>query len=200
MGWKPFKKLGKALKKGARKLKSNLKKHGPKLLGLGLGLMVPGVSGLLGKAIGGMTGNMGLGSALSQGFGNIGKGGLKGLLGQAMAPLKGRSFKNLLFGGQQMVDSGTDMMMQNRTGLFGSDMFQNYAKKQLGNELGRGGPQMGGMEGMQGMPPGLLGLLMKQRGQGAPQQGGGYQQQQQAVPYQEQGIENYMGGQEWTGI
>ena len=73
MGWKPFKKLGKALKKGAKKLKSNIKKHGPTLLkgavGLGLATMIHGVGGLLGKALG--TGGSGFMGGLFQ------KGGMK---------------------------------------------------------------------------------------------------------------------------
>ena len=198
MGWKPFKKLGNALKKGARHLKGQIKKHGPNLLkgaaAIGLGSLIPAVGGLLGKAIGGFTGKAGLGSALSQGLGNIGKGGLKGLLGQAVN--QGKKY----FGGN-WEDALAGQSVAGK-GFLGSDAFKNFTRKQMKKEMMRNAPQMGGMKGMGGIPPGLLGILMQQ-GQGVPQEGGGYpasQQPQQPISYEEQGIENYMGGQGWTGI
>ena len=194
MGWKPFKKLGAALKKGASKLKSNLKKHGPKLLGLGLGLAIPGVGGLLGKAIGAMTGNAGLGSALHAGFSNIGKGGIKGLLGQAISPLKGRNLKSLLFGGAQFVDTGEETLVQQRTGLFQSDLFKNFAKDQLKKEAlsrikGPSGPYQ------EEEIPGLLGLSERLKNRNLPSSPGYSSVNQPPVNpmnYTEQQIENYM--------
>ncbi len=190
MGWKPFKKLGKALKKGAKKLGGQLKKHGPTLLkgaaALGLASFVPGVGGLLGKAIGGLSGKAGLGNILSQGLGNIGKGGLKGLLGHATNWAKGGGLKKAL------LSEG-----------------EKYARRQLGQEAQRhmGGPMPGPMPqggfNMMNFPPSLLGMsdVMQQVSpQGGPAQGPIQGQPQVQIPYQEQGIQSHVGGNAWTGV
>ena len=159
MGWKPFKKLGKALKKGARHLKGQIKKHGPNMLkgaaAIGLGSLIPGVGGLLGKAIGGLTGKSGLGSALSQGLGNIGKGGLKGLLGQALN--QGKRY----FGGN-WEDTLAGASVGGK-GFLGSDAVSNFAKNQMRKEMMGNAPNT--MQGIEQIPPGLLGLMMQGQGQ-----------------------------------
>ena len=184
MGWKPFKKLGKALKKGVKKLGGQLKKHGPPLLkgaaAVGLASFIPGVGGLLGKAIGGLSGNAGLGNVLSQGLGNIGKGGLKGLLGHATNWAKGGGLKKAL------LSEG-----------------EKYARRQLGQEVQRhmGGPMPGPMP-QGGMPPPNLLQLGMQQGfpQGGPVQSPIQAQPQVRIPYEEQGIQSHVSGNAWTGV
>jgi len=51
MAFKPLKKLSKSLKKGFRKLEGNIKRHGPNLAGVAALSLIPGVGGLLGKAL-----------------------------------------------------------------------------------------------------------------------------------------------------
>jgi hypothetical protein len=92
-----LKKLGKGLKKGFKKLGSNIKKHGPGILktvaGVGLASMIPGVGGLLGKALGtggsGFMGGLfkegGLKAAAKHLGGKFVKGQVKGLLGKALS-------------------------------------------------------------------------------------------------------------------
>ena len=230
-----FKKIGRALKKGARKLKSNIKKHGAKILGVGLATMIPGVGGLLGKALGtggsgfmgglfskagiknallhqgkkhlkskvkegmgGLLGKTQLGRTLSQGIDMLGTGGLKemwqsggglkGLLGQAMNPLKGRSIGNLLMGGD------------GNTGLFQTDMFKGLAKQKLMGMMPKGAPpQMGGFGG--GMPSGLLGMsMMQQPGQGQPYQQAAPVTQAPTPAYMEGADEAGTYGGGWTGV
>ena len=227
-----FKKIGRALKKGAKKLKSNIKKHGAKILGVGLATMIPGVGGLLGKALGtggsgfmgglfskagiknallhqgrkhlkskvkegmgGLLGKTQLGRTLNQGIDMLGTGGLKdmwksggglkGLLGQAMDPLRGRSIGNLLMGGK------------GNTGLFQTDMFKGLAKRELQKKMMQMRAQGGMPPSMGGLPPSLLGMSMMNQQQAPVQQ----YAEAQPEPYAMEGADiagGYGGG--WTGV
>ena len=95
-----IKKFGRKLKRGAKKLGENLKKHGSKILGLGA-LFIPGVGGLLGKALGGgsaaaaaggaggLLGNLGSGVGLFGKAGGFLSGKVGGMIGKGLGMLQG---------------------------------------------------------------------------------------------------------------